>query len=91
MKPKACKLWPFKVLSKPKFGYANEAVYYYGGDKLFIYADSMCSGLRYGKPTREFTNYTLKEFVEIALGRCSDQSKTTANIRFLHPYARLRI
>ncbi|RLI41707.1 hypothetical protein DRO59_06205, partial [Candidatus Bathyarchaeota archaeon] len=25
MKPKACKLWPFRVLSKPKFGYADEA------------------------------------------------------------------
>lgn len=91
MKPKACKLWPFKVLSKPNFGYANEAVYYYGGDKLFVYADSTCSGLRYGKPTWEFTNYTLKEFVEIALGRRNDQSKTTANIRFLQPYARFRI
>jgi len=91
MKPKACKLWPFKVLSKPKFGYANEAVYYYSGDKLFIYADSTCSGLRYGNPTREFTNYTLKEFVEIALERRNDQFKTTANIGFLQPYARFRI
>ncbi|MDI6904683.1 MAG: YkgJ family cysteine cluster protein [Candidatus Bathyarchaeia archaeon] len=91
MKPKACKLWPFQILSKPKFGYVNEAVYYYGGNKFFIYADSTCSGLRYGKPTWEFTNYTLKEFVEIALGRRINQSKTTANIRFLHPYARFII
>jgi Fe-S-cluster containining protein len=91
MKPKACKLWPFKVLSKPKFGYANEAVYYYGGDELFVYADSNCIGLRYGKPTEKFTKYTLQELMEIALGRRKDQSKTTANIRFLQPYAFFRI
>jgi len=91
MKPKACKLWPFKVLSKPKFGYADEAVYYYGGDEFFIYADFTCTGLRYGKPKWGFTNYTLKEFAEIALGRRNDQFKTTGNIGFLHQYARFRI
>ena len=91
MKPKACKLWPFKVLSKPKFGYANDAVYYYGERKFFIYADAACSGIRYGKPTSEFTNYTMKEFIEIALGLRSNQSKTTANIGFLNSYALLRM
>lgn len=91
MKPKACKLWPFKVLSKPKFGYANEAVYYYGENKFFIYADVACSGVRYGRPTPEFTNYTLKEFTEIALGLRRNQFKTTAKIGFLNHYARLRI
>ena len=91
MKPKACKLWPFKVLSKPKFGYANEAVYYYGGNKFFVYADSTCSGVRYGKPTPEFANYTLKEFAEIALGIRHNQFKTTANIGFLSPYVRPKV
>jgi Fe-S-cluster containining protein len=85
MKPNACKLWPFKIASKPKFGYANEAVYSYDEKKLFIYADSMCSGLRYGKPIWNFTNCTLKEFIEIALEIRSGQYKTTANIDFLQP------
>ncbi|MEM3577980.1 MAG: YkgJ family cysteine cluster protein [Candidatus Bathyarchaeia archaeon] len=80
MKPQACKLWPFKILSRPKFGYANEAVYHYMGNKLFIYADSTCNGIRYGPPTWEFTNQTLKEFVEIGLGVRSQQYKTTANL-----------
>jgi len=35
MKPKACKLWPFKILSRPKFGRPNEAVYKYR-DKNFL-------------------------------------------------------
>jgi len=91
MKPKACKLWPFKVLTKPKYGYANEAAYYYGGDEFFLYADSTCSGLIYGEPTENFTKYTLQEFVEIALGRRNNQTKTTTNIGLHQPYAQFRI
>jgi Fe-S-cluster containining protein len=80
MKPEACKLWPFKVLSEPNYGQANRAAYDYGGRRLFVYADDMCSGLRYGSPTWEFSNQTVKEFVEIALGTCRTQSKTTSNL-----------
>lgn len=80
MKPGACKLWPFKVLGKPKFGYAREALYPFQGNNLYVYADSNCQGLKYGRPTVEFANQTLREFVEIALGICSEQRKTTADI-----------
>lgn len=78
-KPRACQLWPFKVLMKPEFGYGNDAVFPYGENRLFVYADPMCHGLRYGTPTPEFTGYTLKEFVEIALGLRTYQLKTTSN------------
>jgi Fe-S-cluster containining protein len=79
-KPKACQLWPFKVLMKPEFGYANEAVLSYAENKLFVYADPLCQGLRYGSPTLEFANYTLREFVEIALGLRTYQLKTTSSV-----------
>ena len=82
-KPKACKLWPSRITSKPEFGYARDALYSYGKNRLYIYADSACSGLRLGKPTLEFTAHTLKEFIEIALGFRTGQYKTTANIDFL--------
>ncbi len=82
MKPKACKLWPFKILSRPEYGYVNEAAYNYGGSKLFIYADSTCRGLRYGKPSFDFAANTLREFIEIALDLRRDQYKTTAYINF---------
>lgn len=82
MKPKACKLWPFKILSRPEYGYVNEAAYNYGGSRLFIYADSTCQGLRYGKPVWNFAINTLKEFIEIALDVRKKQSKTTANLGF---------
>ena len=79
MKPKACQLWPFKILSKPRFGYTNQAAYPFSEKQVFIYADSMCNGLRFGTPTLEFANSTLKEFVEIACGFSSGQFKTTSN------------
>jgi Fe-S-cluster containining protein len=91
MKPRACKLWPFKILGEPKFGYANEAAYHYMGNKLFVYADSTCKGIRYGTPMWEFANQTLKEFVEIAFGIRNQQYKTTANLNLLQPYTNYRI
>jgi Fe-S-cluster containining protein len=82
MKPRACQLWPFKVLSRPKFGYTNEALYLFRRKPVFVYADPMCTGLRLGKPTSEFANYIVKEFVEIAAGIRSNQFRTTAGIGF---------
>ena len=79
-KPGACKQWPFKVLLEPKFGDANHALYRYGDLNLFVYADSICSGLRYGNPIWEFGAVTLREFVEITLGKRQTQHNST---RFL--------
>jgi len=78
MKPQACKLWPFKVLSKPKFGSASRAVYHYQAQRLFIYADPVCPGLRRGVPTQEFAYSVIPEFIEIALGVRQKQLRTTS-------------
>ncbi len=85
MKPKACQIWPFKVLSSPLFGYPRESLYLYRGKSLFVYADPMCKGLRLGRPNFEFAKYTLEEFVEIAAGIRSNQFRTTACNRFPQP------
>jgi Fe-S-cluster containining protein len=77
-KPQACKLWPFKVLDKPKYGRPNDAVYNYGSRKLFVYVDPACPGLRFGVPSPEFAYSVVPEFVEIALGNCRRQFKSTA-------------
>lgn len=82
MKPRACKIWPFKVLSKPRHGYPRESLYLYRGRQLFLYADPMCKGLRLGKPTFEFANFTLMEFVEIAAQIRNNQLRTTAHADF---------
>jgi len=82
MKPRACQLWPFKVLSYPQYGYANEAVYLFHEKPVFVYVDPMCKGLRLGRPTHVFANYTMPEFVEIAAGVRSYQFRSTAGIGF---------
>jgi Fe-S-cluster containining protein len=91
MKPNACKLWPFKILSYPKYGYPDDAAYDFGGNRAFVYSDSGCDGLIYGTPTWEFINYTLREFVEIGMGLRTNQYKSTANLGFPQPSGRLRL
>ncbi len=81
MKPNACKLWPFKVLLEPKYGEPRQAELDYAGKKLYVYADSNCAGLRFGNPTWEFSNLTLREFTDIALGICKAQRNSTRNSR----------
>jgi Fe-S-cluster containining protein len=90
MKPKACQLWPFKVLPRPQYGYPSEALYLYREKPLFVYADPMCRGLRMGRPTFEFANYTVGEFVEIATGTRRNQFRTTGGVRFPQPFLSVR-
>jgi len=82
-KPRACQLWPFKVLMTPEYGFANEAEFPIGDGRVFVYADSMCNGLSFGSPTPEFATCTVKEFVEIAAGLRSYQLKSTSSIGHL--------
>jgi Fe-S-cluster containining protein len=89
-KPRACQIWPFKISERSEYGYPNEAAYWYLGKLLFVYADPMCNGIRYGLPTVEFANNILREFVEISLGLRSTQARTTADVSLLGPYVRLR-
>lgn len=79
MKPEACKLWPFKVLAEPKYGDAKQAAFEFSGKTLYLYADSMCEGLRYGTPSWEFQSLVLKEFAALAIGTCRAQHNTTRN------------
>jgi len=77
-KPTACKLWPFKISERPRYGRPIEALYNYRGRRLFIYVDPSCVGIRWGKPTTDFTNTTLTEFVELALGIKKKQYYSTS-------------
>ncbi len=76
-KPVACKLWPFKILDRPRFGNPKGAVYYYDYSELFIYVDPQCRGLRFGQPTKEFSLQIIPEFIQIAYGVRREQIKST--------------
>ncbi|MCD6465851.1 YkgJ family cysteine cluster protein [Candidatus Bathyarchaeota archaeon] len=67
-KPLACKLWPFKVLSKPKYGNPRDAAFEYGGQRFYVYVDSFCPGITWGTPSTELVYKVIPEFIEIALG-----------------------
>jgi Fe-S-cluster containining protein len=86
MKPEACKLWPFKVLSEPKYGEAKQAAFDYGKVHLYVYVDSMCNGVIYGAPNWDFEHVKIKEFVELALGLRQVQCKTTRPQSVPHQY-----
>ncbi|MGO8806483.1 MAG: YkgJ family cysteine cluster protein [Candidatus Bathyarchaeia archaeon] len=83
MKPEACKIWPFKVMTEPKYGEEKQAAYDYRGLRFYIYGDTMCSGLRYGTPSYDFQHSTIREFAEIALRVRDMQCKTTRTAAFI--------
>jgi Fe-S-cluster containining protein len=77
MKPQACKIWPFKVLAEPKYGEEKQAAFDFLGNKLYVYVDNICNGVRLGVPTWEFSHTTLREFMELALGLREVQYRST--------------
>jgi len=77
MKPKACMIWPFKLLTEPTYGEQKSALFDFAGKSLYIYADNHCNGLTYGSPSWEFSSLTLREFARIALGCFNVQHNST--------------
>lgn len=67
MKPLACKIWPFKIHDKPKYGKPKEALYRYRDRDFFVYVDPACTGLAWGTPVAEFKARILPEFIDVAV------------------------
>jgi Fe-S-cluster containining protein len=81
MKPKACKLWPFKVYSQPRHGRPNQASYDYMDNEFFVYADPNCPGLRVGRnPSIQLAHEVIPEVIEIALGLRERQLHSTSKM-----------
>jgi len=80
-KPKACKLWPFKVSSHPKYGRPDQASYEYMNREFFLYVDPGCPGLRFGRnPSNQLVSGIIPEVVEIAVGLREEQFYSTSKI-----------
>ena len=89
IKPRACKLWPFKIYSQPRYGRSNQASYEYRDREFFIYVDPMCAGLRFGRiPSNQLVSKTIPEVVEIALGLREEQFHSTCRIQSYPKYTR---
>ena len=88
MKPIACKLWPFKVYTHPRYGRPPQASYEYRDREFFVYADPGCLGLRFGNPSNHLVSNIIPEIVEIALEVREKQVYSTSGV--LSEYSRFR-
>jgi len=84
-KPRACKLWPFKVLTWPKYGNAEKASYPYLGRTFYVYVDPECPEISWGPPSWTFTHQVIPEFIELAVGIREKQEKSTSDVPKQHP------
>jgi Fe-S-cluster containining protein len=77
-KPLACKLWPFKILDRPKYGYVKESIFDYKGRRFYVYIDPSCPEITWGKPSTTIAYRVIPEFIDIALGLKGKQYYSTA-------------
>lgn len=91
MKPRACKLWPFKVGNQPRYGRPSQASYEYMDREFFIYVDPRCGGLRFGRnPSNQLVSKTIPEVIEIALGLREKQLYSTSGISLYLKHLRFK-
>lgn len=78
IKPLACKLFPFRILSKPVYRRGDGSGYRYRGRIFHIYLDPNCEGIVIGKPSERFITHVLPEVMELGLGVRWKQRLTTS-------------
>jgi Fe-S-cluster containining protein len=78
IKPLACKLFPFRVQSKPVYRRGDGSGYRFRDKTLHIYMDPACPGIVPGKPSERFLLHTLPEIAEIGMGLRWKQRYTTS-------------
>ncbi|MFH0749112.1 MAG: YkgJ family cysteine cluster protein [Candidatus Bathyarchaeota archaeon] len=74
----ACKIWPFRVLTEPKYGEADEALFTYRDKKFYIYVLPTCSGITWGRPTERLSKKVLPELIDIRFGFLQRQYFSTS-------------
>ncbi len=86
VKPMACKLFPFRVYSKPVYSRGDNSAYVFGGRTFHVYLDQACQGVVPGKPNERFVNEVLPEVVGIGMGIAHKQRLTTSKYISWKPY-----
>jgi len=83
-KPLVCKLWPFILMGRPKYGRSELASFTDGYSKYYVYVDPKCRGLRWGEPSRTIAERILPEIIRISLEKGRDQVYSTSRTLPLH-------
>jgi len=78
IKPLACKLFPFRVLSKPVYRRGDGSEFIYKGRTFHVYLDPDCEGIVLGRPSERLLYQILPEVVEIGMGERTKQRFTTS-------------
>lgn len=78
IKPIACKMWPFAVFEAPRYEQGKEASFDFRGETYFVYVNSYCRGLVYGRPSFRLINSVIPEFIELKLGLRRHQIRSTS-------------
>jgi len=77
LKPLACKLWPFFISEEPQ-DFKDEAEYEFEGRRFYVYVNTSCRGVVYGKPSDFFAKKVIPEFIELSLGLRREQRLSTS-------------
>jgi Fe-S-cluster containining protein len=77
-KPTACRLFPFRMHSKPIYKGGDNARVQIGDKTYFLYMDPNCQGIVLGHPTERFRNELVPEIVKIGMGLPVKQKYTTS-------------
>jgi len=78
IKPMACKLFPFRIHSKPVYKRGDTSGFQYGRRNFYVYMDPDCRGVEIGKPSPRFRDGILPEIVQIGIGERVKQKFTTS-------------
>ncbi|MBS7658612.1 MAG: YkgJ family cysteine cluster protein [Candidatus Bathyarchaeia archaeon] len=78
IKPLACKLWPFIILTKSKQK-NDEALFNYKGENFYIYVDKRCPNVKTGKPTNYLINKILPEVINLSINNKMKQVYSTSS------------
>ncbi len=86
IKPMACRLFPFRIQSKPVYERGDTSGYTFKGRTFYVYLDPECNGINVGHPSQRFLRQVLPEIIQIGMGVSYKQKFTTSKYISWKPY-----
>ncbi|MCW4049579.1 MAG: YkgJ family cysteine cluster protein [Candidatus Bathyarchaeota archaeon] len=77
-KPTACRLFPFRIHSKPIYKRGDQAGINLKGKIMYLYMDPDCQGIIHGQPSDRFRNQIVPEIISMGMGLQVKQKYTTS-------------
>ncbi|MBO3840179.1 MAG: YkgJ family cysteine cluster protein [Thermoproteota archaeon] len=68
-KPYVCRMFPFRVLRKPKYGNEELSEFKYRTEVFYVYLNRECNGVKLGNSSIRFIERVMPEFVKIYVNK----------------------